>query len=213
MVFKTTYICVLSSLLCLVSCTRAPTYIDQSGFSVASAPLRQAVVAGATLGIHDINAGRALIELELDATIGKKRLTQVTVFERPDKLRLEFFATKLNHLTALIVSNNQGIFALDTDRSIVYRGQVSVATIERLLTVPFAPEELMLWLVGRFAPPDEQKLLSTKVRVNNLENEAVIDYGLSDGRSLRLLCSILEYSPGEIEELKSKVKAQKVIKR
>ncbi len=100
-----------------------------------------------------VKAFRGRFELGIEGRYGEETLTQVLAFQRPRRLRLEFFATNLNTLTALLITNGSSLHAVDPINDIVYRGQASQSIIEQLLSIPFSPEGLMLWSVGRVPVP------------------------------------------------------------
>lgn len=98
-----------------------------------------------------ISSLRGLARLTVKKGVRQETLNQAIVFQLPDKLRLEFFATNLNRLAAMIISREGILHAVDAGGKKVYVGAASAATLGRLIGIPFVPADLMLWLCGR--PP------------------------------------------------------------
>lgn len=111
------------------------------------------------LGVYTnrVRSFRGSFEVLLESVYGEEKLTQVLAFQRPQRLRLEFFATNLNALTALLITNGSSLHAVDPINNVVYRGQAKEEIIERLLSIPVSPEGLMLWSVARLKVPGENK--------------------------------------------------------
>lgn len=101
----------------------------------------------------DIITVRARAKLSLRKGIQRQQVEQHLVFSRPDRLRVEIFASALNQLLAIIVSSNGKLTGFDSGEKVVYTGDASVVNVRRVLSVPLSPEELMLWFCGRVGIP------------------------------------------------------------
>lgn len=137
----------------------------------------------------EVRTLRALYKGRLREGINEKAFSQVVAFQRPDKLRLEILATSLNRLTALIVVNDGKLFALDPLKRIVYQGFADRQTMQRMLTVPFKPDELMLWFTGQFKPPDSRFIQSQRLFWCEDKAKIGVELAMLEGRTLLLTLS------------------------
>lgn len=145
-----TMLVVLLCELLLSACSfRVPELPDSEKFASAGEVETAAISQAFAQSQGEIRAFRGHAKLLLNHGMGSENLSQVLVFERPDSARVEFFATGLNRLAALLITRRGFLHAYDAVEQRVYRGKPSRENIERLLSVPFSPEELMYWLVGR----------------------------------------------------------------
>ena len=137
-------------MFCLSGCPRTPHLPDESEYSPLNQAQTQQLFLGMSRQMQQVESLRARME----ATIKKGPLEQkslvVAVFQRPSLLRLEFFATALNRLAAIIIAKNNQLQAVDLMNREVYQGTASPDNFLRLLSVPFTPEQFMLWLSGRY---------------------------------------------------------------
>lgn len=133
------------------ACQKAPVHLAESGdFQVVRRNEAQSLLTLIRENTEQVHSLQLLTKLKVKKSLREESLKQVVVFQRPDKLRLELFATNLNRLAALVVSRDEIIHALDTANKRVYIGPASFTGFDRLLGIPFLPEELMLWFAGRF---------------------------------------------------------------
>ena len=111
-------------------------------------------------------SARAMAEIFVSAYGNKEKFSQVVVFKRPNLLRVELFASKLNRLVAMIILQGGSVAAYDLRQNVIYRGAPSRENFSRILYLPFEAEEFMLWLSG-------------KLLVNRSASKV---YGFDDGR-------------------------------
>jgi hypothetical protein len=130
----------------------------------------------------EIQSLRARLDVNLSNNLGDVALSQVVAFKRPDNLRLEFFATKLNTLTSILITRRGALHAVDPIHMKVYRGTSDAASIGRLLSIPFAPEEMMLWLTGRVLVPETEMLASIEAYSRDDQRSLVVK--LPDSREM-----------------------------
>lgn len=97
----------------------------------------------------EILSYRASFEGTLNHDLGSQRYRQVMVFERPDRMRVEFFATELNRLMILVNADKGFLKASDMEKRAAYFGRATAANVEQLLSVPLLPQDLMLWFLGQ----------------------------------------------------------------
>ncbi len=90
--------------------------------------------------------------------VSRQEGKQVVVFQRPDKLRLELFASSLNQLVLMVVSRDGNLEALDPHEGVRYEGESTPQNIARIIGVPLLPDELMLWFAGVLALPADAEL-------------------------------------------------------
>jgi len=153
-----------------------------------------------------LRAARGRYDVEIRKGIHREQATQVVVFERPAKLRLEIFATSLNQLMLMLVAKEDFVEALDPKEGVLYRALPTPKSIFKLLGVPLVPEELELWLSGMILMPDETKLKilrDPKDDIIGLEADAAFGRVLrarfsSMGQELRLLS--LEFGKSNSDE-------------
>ncbi len=143
------------------------------------------------------------LRARMDTTIQKgplsEKATAVVVFERPDLLRLEFFATALNRLAALLISRGQSLQGVDVLNREVYRGTASDENFMRLLSLPFAPEEFMLWLTGRFFPPRNPNM-AVEARSSKDGQTVMLSFNNRSNTKVLLLASLAGCSPESVKK-------------
>jgi len=129
-----------------------------------------------------VRAFRGKFDVSIESSFGSNSLTQVLVFARPSKLRLEYFVTNLNTLTALLIANGGSLHAVDPIRNRVYRGPAKEEVVEKLLSVPLSPEALMLWSVGRFSLPTDDE--NPSLIVYRKKDEFAVEYTKENARTI-----------------------------
>lgn len=133
----------------------------------------------------EVQTFRSLAHVTASRGIGSEELTQVIVFSRPDRLRVEFFEPNLTQLLALIVVADGEVQSVDKQDGVVYRGSATPEVMRRLLSIPFAPDAAMLWFVGRFTPPAQENIARRRLfRLG--DGQQLLIYVLRDGRELRV---------------------------
>ena len=116
----------------------------------------------------------------------KSDFEQVLVFSRPDKLRLEVFATSLHRLQNIFVASSGAIKAIDFDQARAYSGDADEENVSRLLSLPFSLEQAMLWFAGRFVPPQRAELRTRSLYLSADRKQSVLELAYSDDRVYRL---------------------------
>jgi hypothetical protein len=132
----------------------------------------------------ELTSAQGYFESSLQQGLGRQSLKQIVVFERPGRMRIEFFASSLNQLSALIVAHDGLLEAFDPRERVLYRGEDSPRNIERVAQVPFRADELLLWFSGR-VPYIESESRSMKILVNPRTSETAVVLDLSDGRRIQ----------------------------
>ena len=100
----------------------------------------------------EINSYRSLLNVTLQEGAFRDHVKEALVFSRPDRLRFEFFERSINQLLVLVTANKQALKAYDYREKLAYVGSPTRANLYRLLSVPLAPEQIMLLFTGRFSP-------------------------------------------------------------
>ena len=131
---------------CALLRPRAPSIAGFNSLEYAESAQFLSAVESAN---REVRTGRVSMDSTFSKGVLHQTLKQTLAFDRPDKLRVEFFATALNSLLSLIVVHGGQVEALDAKESKLYRGATGPKNIERVVSVPFAPEELMLWISGK----------------------------------------------------------------
>jgi outer membrane lipoprotein-sorting protein len=171
------FICFLYS-----SCVTRPKLPSIENYQELNSDAKVAFIEELNLIQTDIQTFRALARTTLREGVSRTTLRQVIVFSRPEKLRLEFFATSFNRLVSLVVANDAEIQAIDFDEGIGYQGKASAKNIERLLTMPFSLEQSMLWFTGKFLPPAQRELLSSSLLISDDGGEYFLRLVYRDNR-------------------------------
>lgn len=169
---------------------RVLPFDDLDKCAPVSDELKQEILSQIAESNSRIASLRALIKGKVKHGIREDTFSQVVVFERPDKLRIELFATSMNRLTALVLTRGGRLHAVNPLERIVYRGTASKANMQRLLTVPFIPEEMMMWLSGRFILPEEDSQIRSRIHLCPDTSQAVMDLALVNGRTIRAVYRI-----------------------
>ncbi|MCB0322959.1 MAG: hypothetical protein KDD69_05275 [Bdellovibrionales bacterium] len=179
----------LLCLLLLSGCpARAPLGPTLADLPSASPEAARELVTMLQSAADQVTALRARQNVHLEGRLGQESFTQVVAFVRPDRLRLEFFATGLNTLTSILTTHDGALHVLDVLERKVFQGSAAPETIRRFASVPFAPEELMLWLVGRCAPPVEHELLGYEAYLQGARR--IAKFTLFDGRVIVVTTSL-----------------------
>ena len=170
-------------LLFLCSCrsSLAPVWkIDE--YDPVSSDERGHLIGILTEAAREVRSARLLIQGAVRRGIGRESFTSVLVFQRPTKLRLEFFEPGLNRLALQVIVNGKSLDVVDLRGQNLYRGTPSVSLIERMLLVPLSSEELILWFCGRFSPPASSSLVDVEARRDALGGRHFLRYRLKDDR-------------------------------
>ena len=136
------------------SLSGAPSALRPTRHTAADPGEAAELYADLTERSRAILGARSLYSVTLKKGIEKQRLKQVIVFERPEKLRAEFFLPGIHQTSALIVAHDGILESIDVTRKAYVRGAASSTNARRLLAIPFELEELMLWTVGAVLLPE-----------------------------------------------------------
>ncbi len=145
-----------------------------------------------------IKTFRSLFQGSAKKALGRQNFKQSVVFERPDKLRIEYFIGGLNQLVAIIVAGDGSITFGDMQSKEAQVGNSSPASISRLVGVPFSAEELMLWLTGRVLIPTGDELASADMFRDPKGGGKTLRLVTKDGRTL-----VAAFEPGYSHLLRS----------
>ncbi len=104
-----------------------------------------------------LNSARGKVEITLKNNLGSKNFKEVFVFQRPDHLRIEFFATALNKLLGLVLLKEDQLKFYDFDANVLYLGENSAASFYKITQLPFSAEELMHWFCAKFYLADSSE--------------------------------------------------------
>ncbi len=171
-------------LLCSSCRPHTPSLPDLSAFHAAPAARAEEL----TMRLREQSARVSSLRLKIDAMVHKgissQEVTQVVSFQKPDKLRLEFFATNLNRLTAIVIANGTELRGVDLVHKEAYLGRNTSENIEALLSVPFSTFDLMCWLTGVFVP-DEDGM--SEWYLNQEENSFLLEHTGQNGQQTRML--------------------------
>lgn len=140
-----------------------------------------------------ISSLRLMTSLKLSRGSKKDVVRQIVVCRRPDKLRVEIFAPGLNQLLALFTAQNGQLRGFDTSEKKFYYGKASPENFERTLTIPFLPDEMMLWLVGKFPARSIEPNTKLDVLVSPDGRSFYVRTIALEGRDVRIL---LNKEPG-----------------
>ncbi len=144
--------------LSLGSCVhlKPETLLTTSDYQPASVEDVTAVTSYLRASVSAVTSFRAMGDLLILKSGKRYRGTQVVVFTRPDKLRLELFSTALNRLTSIIVCRNGELTTVDFEAKQAYQGMASERNLARLTGIPLSVEQIMLLNTGRIAVSDRE---------------------------------------------------------
>ena len=150
-------------LLILSGCWRsAPGPLSLEGYRAVYEPEQTTVSLLLKEKAQKVRALRALYRTTLRKSIERQQFKQIIVFERPDRFRSELLATNFNQPTNLVVTEGSHLQGIDFPEKRFFDGGATLQNLQKLLTVPFLPEELMLWLIGAVQPVNGSDLIGTK---------------------------------------------------
>lgn len=132
---------------------------------------------------EDIRAIRGLTELELAHGSHRQQFKQIIIFSRPDRLRVEMFATALKQLVTLVVVRGEQLEGYDVSEKKLYRGRLSRENMRKLIAIPLLPEELVLWICGKV--PRETELKEVRMSPDGSRTYASLTLGELEFRLLR----------------------------
>jgi hypothetical protein len=137
----------------LAACTpSAPRPIRIRSGEELSQSESAAFVEKLKLANEKIAAGRLLATTRLESYGQKQEFRQVIVYAVPDKLRVEFLLPGIQQTSLIIVAHDGRLDAYDAKERKHSSGAASRKNLERLLSLPFETEEIMLWLAGSPLP-------------------------------------------------------------
>ncbi len=110
---------------------------------------------------------------------------QITVFERPDRLRLDFFDPTRTTLLGLLVLRDGDFWFLDKENKRVIYGAATPANIARVASIPLSPSEMMDWICGVL--PEIARLKRAYVSPDG--EQYFVEIGIADARSMTALVS------------------------
>jgi hypothetical protein len=181
------FLLVIVSICCFSACSfKMPSMPGTGGFSPASAEEKAELLRQLTKHSDEIHSARAQFVSKVKRGLAEDVSTEVLVFDRPDMLRLEIFATAMNRLAAMIVVRRSFLHAVNTIQKKVYRGTASMENFEQIISVPFVPEQFVLWLTGRFAPPGKDEQATYEALINKEKGEVFLTFGLKEQRTVVL---------------------------
>ncbi len=166
---------VLCAMFLLCSCTpRSRGRITTEGYRPVDAAGKASMISAIEAQNAQIRSVRARIETRLRHRAGEENPTLAAVFIYPEVLRLEFFATALNRLSALIIADAQELRAINLNKMQAFAGASSSENLQKLLAIPFVPEEFMRWLAGRAAVSSDQEQQAEIMRHDRTNHALVI---------------------------------------
>lgn len=110
---------------------------------------RSAIQERLRLCSQEVETFKALASVKLHRHIVTEQFKQSFVFERPDSLRVDTFASELNQLAAILLVRDGTLSFVDISQKTYYQEPATTKTIEQFLSLPMEAESLMLWLAGR----------------------------------------------------------------
>ena len=111
-------------------------------------------------------------------------LSQVVVFNPPDQLRFELFASQLNKLLLFSMSVGGNLYALVPEQGVIYQGAADPINMTRVVGVPLFPGELARWIQGMGVVSDAYIVESEEVLVDAHGKRIIRDQTLVDGRRI-----------------------------
>jgi hypothetical protein len=191
----------LSILLLLNGCSiffSAPKELDFSAFDRIGSNETQSLYAKLGYPVPELQGASSAYKAVIQDGLNKQQGKQVVIFKRPDKLRINIFATNLNQLTAYFVCSEKKIYGYDASEKKQYIGTATRENIERLINIPFSTEEVMLWLAGRMFPISDSNVLQKQLFVDKKSDRIGGKLLLRDGRIIHFF---LHHAPASANQL------------
>ena len=167
---------------------------ELSGLKPVKPDVAQALLQQVNENSGSIKTFQAMGSLSVRRSVIKQKLSEVIVFERPDKLRVELFASEFNRLTAFLIVAGETLEARDLTAQKTYAGQATRQNMSRLLKLPFTPEEMMLWTTGRYVVQAEE-LAAYRALSDERGSHKVLELNYVDGRQVLIATSQADGRP------------------
>lgn len=200
--FPLSCVLLLLCVSCFSGCTlfkeTAPE-LDLSGYVVASRQevklIRQHVLKASEspLGFRD------LVKMNITRDGFSVASELVVVFERPDKLRIEFLLPGIQQSDTILRSTDGSIDVFVPSERVILHGDASVGEVYRLLGVALDVSELMSWIVGRAPIWASAEIARDAVLVNRALGSIIYQVELNDGRIVvaGYSCEIIDNKSGD----------------
>lgn len=146
---------------------------DLADFVEVTKPAKEVFLNQLTEENNLLKSARGKFEIDLKNTLGTKSFKEVFVFQRPDHLRIEFFATALNKLLGLVLLKEDELKFYDLEGGVLYLGDNSAASFYQITQLPFSAEELMHWFCAKFYLENSPEI-SYQVYKNTLSKQRAI---------------------------------------
>jgi len=153
-------------------------------------PERRAVLELIRSEGDKIRALRGMYELTLRRGIERQKFRQIIVFHRPDRFRSELLATNFNQPTNIVVTQGSFLQGIDFQEKRFLEGSPSLKNVKQLLSVPFFPEELMLWLSGTFGVVPGADFIGQNLFLERGSERFLIEFLYRDNRAVQLRGSV-----------------------
>lgn len=178
------FLMMLSLSACLRHEVKLPDVDEYRQVDAAQVPgLKQQISLRSTLP----NAFRASYQFEAQNRLEKQVFRQAVVFESPDHLRIDVFASSFQKLVSLVIATDGEFSALDAMKNILYRGASNRKNIGLLTHLPLNVQEYAAWALGipfftqGEKEPSEVLLLEKRGR----SREFLAEERLEEGRKVK----------------------------
>ena len=179
-------ILLLLSLLLLGGCfKRIPVIDSPRDFVAAEAEYMPQLHQLLRQSHADCVSFRSSAKVSASKGLGSETFRQITLFERPDSLRFDFFDPTRTTLLGLMVLREGRFWFLDKENKRVITGGATPENLERVTSIPLAPEELMDWICG--VVPHYVSI--DRALVNAPHDRFFLELSLPHFRSMRVLLS------------------------
>lgn len=169
-----------------------PVLSSENNFTPLAAFEREAVLSAVSQAISPIDSFSGQFQITASQGVSTKRFEQITVFQWPDFLRLEYRVPGARTLLALVVVDSDTLLYYDNEKQRCFLGEKTRQNVQRFVQIPLLPEEFMLFLVGRFPLSSSLEERDLKIFSHHDGTGYLVQYPDGAGQKVQLLLKKIE---------------------
>jgi|GEM_PF-5917206 len=161
-----------------------------------------------------IRSFRAFAKVTVEKFPGSQSVYQSILFSRNVGLRIELFEPTLHRLLGLVVVKGEELSALDAEKKEVLLGRATAENLERVVALPFTPEQAMLIFAGQAIFPEEESQETGEIELKRHpeKSEYLLTKRLSKGREFRAILFLTPSNKWELLQLSlSEMRSERLI--
>lgn len=148
----------LAVIALLTACSHVPPRLGIDGARPVSTERADLFRTRVNDDIAALQNGSFLLRVNASQHSIHQQVRQSFLFVRPDRVRSDFFSPGANQLIAMVIVSDGTIRALNLGARTFASGPATLENAERVLSLPFTPGELLLWVAGKAPLTSEASL-------------------------------------------------------